>query len=347
MPVYLSFEHWPAADRQAWEALFVEGDPLDERGTAAHWAAATRNSNRAHYARWLGWVSRAESHLLTSAPVARLTPEVVRAYADDLRGHVAPRTVASGLIGLKVVARAMAPDADWRWLYDLANRLHAWAKPSRDPQERVVPIETVHRACLSELQRLASTPLTRRLDRVAYRDTLIVLLLTAAPIRLRNLAMITIGRHLARHGTGVGLRFAPEETKNRQALALDLPDHLTPWLDLYLDRVRPSFCLGAEPSPALWVGFEGGPLTAHSIYGRVLIVTERLLGQQLNPHAFRSCAATSLSLHAPAATRLAAPLLGHRYFATTERHYIRAQQVEASRSIGEALARIRASMTEG
>ncbi|HYF53366.1 MAG TPA: tyrosine-type recombinase/integrase [Salinarimonas sp.] len=346
MPAHLRQDQWPTADRIAWTHLLAEGDLLDECGPGAHWAAATRKSYRQHYARWLGWVSRCEAEALTLDPVARITPERVRAYAKELMAGVAPRTVASSVIALKVVARAMAPEANWRFLYDLANRLHVWATPQHAPQDSVVPIEMVHRACLVELERLAATPLKRRLDRVAYRDTLIVLVLSEAPVRLRNLAMIELGRHLVRHGMRLGLRFGPEETKNRQALALDLPDHVTGFIDLYLGQVRLSFLASGGTATALWLGFEGQPLTAHSIYGRVLIVTERLLGKPINPHAFRSSAATSLSLHSPEAIRLAAPLLGHRTFATTERHYLRAEQVRASRSIGDALARIGAEMEE-
>ena len=79
---------------------------------------------------------------------------------------------------------------------DLTNRVNTWAEPAVDRSAQTIPIELIHNACLGELDRLLRTPLTRRIDRVAYRDTLIVLLLSAAPVRLRNLAMIEIGVHL-------------------------------------------------------------------------------------------------------------------------------------------------------
>lgn len=52
---HLPFEQWPSTDRAAWEALFREGDILNDAGTACHWAPATRHTNRMHYARWLRW----------------------------------------------------------------------------------------------------------------------------------------------------------------------------------------------------------------------------------------------------------------------------------------------------
>lgn len=229
---------------------------------------------------------------------------------------------------------------------DLTNRLNTWAEPSVDRSASIRPIEEIHAAGARELDRLIATPLTRHRDRVAYRDTLIVLLLSVAPIRLRNLASIEIGRHLIRTGDRAGLRFAEAETKNKQRLSFELPCHLDPYLALYLDRVRPSF----GPAPGcvhLWLGFEGQPLTAHTIGGRVILVTQRLFGTPINPHSFRACAATSFALRSPAMARQAAPLLGHRYFGTTEKHYIKANQLEASRSINTVLEGLRKESRKG
>ena len=56
----------------------------------------------------------------------------MRRYAEGLLEAVAPRTVASILIGLKVVLKAMRPEGDWRWLMDLTNRVNIWAEPVVD-----------------------------------------------------------------------------------------------------------------------------------------------------------------------------------------------------------------------
>ena len=80
---------------------------------------------------------------------------------------------------------------------------------------------------------------------------------------------------------------------------------------------------------------------AHSIYCRVVLVTKRLFGTPINPHLFRSCAATSLVHAAPEKARQAALLLGHRYFKTTEEHYVKACQIVASHKVHDQLAAIR------
>ena len=63
----------------------------------------------------------------------------------------------------------------------------------------------------------------------------------------------------------------------------------------------------------------------------------------LCPHLFRDAAATTLAIADPAHVRVAAPLLGHRTFATTERHYRQARAYEAHRSYLDVLS----SLEEG
>jgi integrase/recombinase XerD len=69
-------------------------------------------------------------------------------------------------------------------------------------------------------------------------------------------------------------------------------------------------------------------------------LTERLFGTAINPHLLRDCAASSLALVSADMARAAAPLLGHRHFATTERYYIQANDLEASRRLNEIIAEI-------
>ena len=65
------------------------------------------------------------------------------------------------------------------------------------------------------------------------------------------------------------------------------------------------------------------------------------LGHTINPHLFRDCAATSLAIEDPRHVRIAASLLGHRRFKTTERYYIQARNIEASRIMQNFLLSLR------
>lgn len=342
---YLPFSDWPENDKLSWLEAATEGDILDGRGPAAHWAHATRIINMHHYSRWLGQLllrGKLDPDLL---PQDRVTVENVRPYIQQLQSELAPRTVVSTLVGLKVMMKAMAPRDDWRWLADACNALNRTSRPVKDKISHMRPTGEIYATALAELQRLTETPLTRRVDRVAFRDTLMLALMAARPLRLKNFTHIRIGEHLVPEPIGWMLRIAGEDVKNGQHLEYDLPEDLISFLETYLDRVRPSF-QNRHNCQALWLTFEGEPLQYHSLYCRIVLITKRLLGVTINPHLLRDCAATSLSNKSPTAALASAPLLGHRNFSTTERHYIRANQIEASRRINSLLSKIRSAQEQ-
>jgi integrase/recombinase XerD len=340
---YLPPAEWPLADRRAWEGAIQQGDILDGQGPAAHWAAATRHTNCQHYSRWLGFLANQGLLEVDAAPQERVTKPVVRRYVDHLKSEIAPRTVVSSLVGLKVMMKAMASQVDWRWLADVCNALNRNAKPQKAKGPRMRPTGEIYAAAIHELDRLLATPLTRRVERVAYRDTLMLAMLAARPVRLKNFAGILIGKHLVREGATWLLVIPGDEVKNKQALEYALPKSLDAYLQVYLDRVRPSFG-PIESERPLWLTFEGTALDDHSIHWRFRLVTKRLLGVMINPHLLRDCAATSLSTESPAVARSAATILGHRSFSTTERYYVRAKQLEASRTMNTTLSAIKANL---
>jgi hypothetical protein len=144
---YLPFEAWPIGDWAAWRAAIAGGDILDGQGPAAHWADSTKRTNRQHYSRWLGFLVAEDLLREDLPPEERVTPETVRAYVLHLQVEIAPRTVVSALVGLKVTIKAMAPQANWRWLADVCNALNrrslprktsgrACARPARSTQPR-------------------------------------------------------------------------------------------------------------------------------------------------------------------------------------------------------------------
>jgi integrase len=82
-------------------------------------------------------------------------------------------------------------------------------------------------------------------------------------------------------------------------------------------------------------------MAAETIYMRVMKRTCALFGVAINPHAFRTIAATFLAESSPTDALYARPLLGHRQSQTTERYYIRASQIDAARTVSTALRQIR------
>ena len=283
----------------------------------------------------------------TAMPADRVTRERIRGYVAHLEERIAPRTVVSALVGLKVMIKAMAPDGSWRWLEEICNALNRTARPVTDKRSRMRDTGEIVRTAVAEMDRLLDGPLVTRLDRVAFRDSLMLALLAARPLRLKNFAALARGRHLIQQPQGWEIDIPGEETKTGQPLHFTVPRLLEPYLETYLERVRPTFLKRGKPEPnGLWLGFEGQPLAQHSIYLRFTFITKRLFGHPINPHLLRDCAATTLSTQSVDDALTAAALLGHRSFKTTERYYIRANQLEASRQISRLIETIRAGSKE-
>jgi len=125
------------------------------------------------------------------------------------------------------------------------------------------------------------------------------------------------------------------EVKNKQHLEFDVPTSLLPHIKCYFERVRPR--LAKQDENALWIAWSGNRLGYSTVHQTFTKFTKQLLGKSINPHLLRDCAATtmaSISLNAAMAAR---GLLGHRNFKTTEKYYIHAMQLEASRKINSLL----------
>jgi len=74
---------------------------------------------------------------------------------------------------------------------------------------------------------------------VWYRDGLMIAFLALRPLRLSNLAAITLGRHLLRQSQGYRLFFGAEEVKGRRPIDTAVPASLIAEFDRYLEHYRP------------------------------------------------------------------------------------------------------------
>lgn len=333
---------WPQIDQDAWAAAIAEGDVFDGRGPAAHWAAATKKTNIQHYGRWLGYLSWTGLLDVAQEQEDRVLPELVGTYNQHLKAIVAPRTRLSMLVGLKVMMQAMAPERSWRWLQDVCNRVQRGTQPVTDKKSRMRPSQTIYAAGLNVLEVLPASSLDLN-HAIAYRDALMMALLSVRPLRKGDFAGLTVGRQITRIDDRWLISVVASKTG--QPIEFFVPDSLVPWLERYLREVRTLFP-GAATSQNLWLGKDGPFVGSASIYLRITKLTERLFGVAINPHLFRDCAATSLALVSADAARAATPLLGHRYPSTTGRYYVHASQLEASRRINDTLAEVYASLED-
>lgn len=165
-----------------------------------------------------------------------------------------------------------------------------------------------------------------------FRDGLVIALLAARPIRLKNLAETEIGLHRKISAGRTLLRFRAEETKTHKPYHCVWPEPLEPALARYLEQVRPMLIAApptggnirppGQPGSRFWVG-QGG--TAFSPAGLDLALrrhTKRAFGHAITAHRFRDSVATTIANDNPNRTQFAAQMLGHKRVRTTEQHYI-------------------------
>jgi integrase/recombinase XerD len=327
---------WPDNDRALWNAAITPDGLFGEQGKASHWRQSTRATNLYHYSRFLGYLLWIDELDEAASPGDRVTPERVRRYSGHLAGLVAPRTRLSMLVGLKVMMKAMVPERDWAWLQRCCNRLQVTAKPSRDKRARMRPTGEIVDAAIGELGRLVHEPPTIK-TAIAYRDALMLALLAARPLRVKNFTTLELGRHLRVIEGGWLIDIPAAETKTSDPISFELPHWILPWFAHYLEKVRPLFP-EAGTSSRLWLGKDGVPHAPSLTYLRITKLTARLFGTPINPHLLRDCAASSLAAEAPESAHFAKALLGHRHLATTERNYIQADNLAASRRVNGLLA---------
>lgn len=337
---------WPEADRLVWRAAITKGDLLEENGPAAHWAPITKKNVEKAYGYWLTWLSKTTDLHDDEDPTDRITEQRVGDYVDHLRRSVAPITTFIYVLDFLRFAKAVAPEKDWAWLYRIKNRLWALVKPVRDKASRIRPSAELYALGLEVMdeaeQSIHRGPRTRA---QLYRDGLIIALLAARPLRIKNLAQIEIARHLVETETRYWLRFEAPETKNRRPIEVPIPEALTPYLDRYLLVHRPALLKGAV-TDRLWISLLGNPLSQSSLAYCVNAQTKRAFGEAITPHLFRDCAATSIAIEDPDHVRMAATILGHSSLATTQRHYDQSRMLAAGRNYQTALSRMRQDLRQ-
>jgi integrase len=337
----LKVHEWPATDQRLWHALFESGDILDGTvGAGFHWAEDTRKKYRKGYGRWLTFLITTNQFQPDMPPGDRITPERVMAYMDVLRKDIADWTVWGRISELLAVARAFAPDGDWYWLRRVVRFLENNSVDSRNKLQRLRPAAEIAAWAYDRMNAIIIDPPDHN-PGSHYRDALMIgLLITCPTMRLGNLAMIEIGRHLRVLEHGYHLSFAPDETKTRRHLSMPVPASLTPYITHYIDAVRPVLLNGAV-SDRLWITRYGEPMKGQTIYQRITTVTQRAFGRSINPHLFRDCAVTSVAIDDPEHIGIAAPLLGHTDPRTTEKHYIQANAIAAGRRLRKSVDTLR------
>jgi len=295
---------------------------------------------RTSYRRWLGFLGQYYPADLLRDPATRITPELVRAFVEQLSTEVRPTTVAIEIANLYAAARLIAPEADWRWLASLRSWLTARAEPENRLHRLVPGWETLDLG-LKLLVDAGKTPRRSGKERDRqYRDGLLLVLLSLFNPRRRSLAALTVTRHVELNQAGVNLLLHREDTKSKREESYRVPDAIVPYFLHYLKVIRPRL-VGNKAHDGLWASCKGCPLTAGRIYDIVRARIKAAFGKDMGLHDFRRAAATFLAIEAPDQVGLIPGILQHTSLEVGEKHYNLAQSVEASRRVGAHLAQLR------
>jgi integrase/recombinase XerD len=82
-------------------------------------------------------------------------------------------------------------------------------------------------------------------------------------------------------------------------------------------------------------------MTEIGIYFAISRLTHRRFGHVICPHLFRDSAATSIAIEDPEHVHVTRSILGHTTLQTSERHYVHAQSLEASRRYQRRILELR------
>ena len=332
---------WPEPDQEIWRTACERADILAlEVGSRANHAAISNFKAEQGYGRWLTYLRFGHPSALVDPPVDRITPEKVVAYVDALQAlSNSTQTILSRLQELGEAAKVFGPNRDWSFINRLAAKIRARHKPARSKKHLKLSDELVELGFNLMDRARAEEGLKAA---ILYRDGLLIVLTAHAPFRRRNLTAMALDQNLVVVNGVYLLIFDEAETKTGNAQELYVPQELIEPIDIYLRVHRPLLAVqeGRWAKPVtneVWVSSDGSPMTQMAIYDRIRLHTGEAFGIPMNPHLFRDAAATTLAIHDPQHVRIAAPLLGHRTFATTERYYQQATAMEAHRDYVRAI----------
>ena len=340
----LHVHEWPEVDQDLWHKVTAQGSVLDENlQRSALWRPPTRELVRKCYGRWLSFLISTDRMKPKITPPERAHRDAVYAYVACLQEQVQPCTVLSYTLSLWRALRVFAPDEDWEWLYILIAKLNLLGKPSRDKRARMQSPAVIANWAIGQLDELNNGWLKDTQEALTYRNAFMVALLVHCPIRLRNLTMICIGKHLSKVEDRYQLDFEPSEVKTDRYLTLTLPPELTTYVDAWLEVWRP-LLLKDTTINAFWIGIKGAPMRERGVYGCVVAATKAAFGSSINPHLFRDIAASWIVDMTPENVGIASSLLGHINPATTEDHYIQANQAIAGDRYRNSINELRSQL---
>jgi len=326
---------WPAADREAWRRALAPRDLFDVTASSRkQWKVNTVRHATYAWGGFLAWLERTgRLNLDVCGPAERATREFLAAYVDSLRERgCADNTIASKLEGIAQFVASIDPEGNWAWITRAAGRVRVSAVLVRDPIDRIQPAAEVLNLGF-ELMAEGFETRTPAEQSAAFRDGLMIALLVQRPLRLANFTHLTLGRDIECVGGGWRIRIPGNQTKTGEACEFAWPNNLVGPLESYLRVHRPVLIAlrkqAGEHLPQLWISGKGRAMGVDGVAVHIKARTEKKFGRSINPHTFRTIAATTVASAAPECVADISAVLGHTTLATSEKYYNRATRMGA------------------
>jgi len=276
----------------------------------------------------------------SQSALAHITPGVIERYVAELATRVSSVTVHGSTYKLRRVVEIIDPTLDVDWLKELELDLQDRARP-KPRANRLISSGRIFEAGIKLIRKAEKetkrTPLQNA--RIA-RNGLLIAFLAVCPIRLKNLATLKIGETIVHQDDRWWLVLSAADTKAGRQDHRVLPDILTPWLDLYMERYKPVF---PSSKTAMWPSQYGGAMSAAGIQRLVADTTAQVLGKSIRPHMFRHCVPYTIANMDGSKIGLASALLQHSNPRTTEKYYNLGHSVESSKIFASLVSKLELS----
>jgi len=282
---------------------------LDNR-PAGRWRPRTRAQAKQSWGRLLKW--HEENRLLdcSVAPIKLIVRERVKQFVVQEMQRIKLHSVANVLFHLIGIAKSAAPNEDWNWLLEIRHDLKKRCRRERRASRRIVPPNELYKLGLTLMQDATRDRSNGCIDAEIYVHGLLIAMLACELQRLAAFSALELGSHIERGPSLWRVKFNAEMTKTNQMETGTLPGSLTPFIDLYVDCLRPRLLHGRDQSRRFWIGGHGRPLSANKIREIIKYRTKQAFGFEICPHSFRHAALTTFTLNQPQFAAYGADLLG-------------------------------------
>jgi site-specific recombinase XerD len=326
MPV----SEWPRAHREAWEEARRPAIRLKPGGVASHLAPVSLNDFGNRYGAFLGSLRRRGALNFNSLPADQVTELNVETYIAELKGRgLRSSTIWNAVYKLRRAAEIINPQANFGWLREIENDLALLIEP-RSKIDRLVLAERLVEAGL-ELVANSQNAARNEFERAkGIRNGLMIALLAACPVRIKNFAELEIGETFKQVDGSWWICLPAASTKSRRPDERRIPSYLDKAVELYLTEARPRLIGSKVGTNWLWISSRtGGRFTTKNLGTLISKLTLLTIGVDVSPHLFRAAAATTAALHGTHTPHLASAVLGHTDPRVTYQHYTRASSANA------------------